>query len=157
MGKDLIGDVYGIDTKEGLALVQIARFGKDKTSLGLVRVLDGFASNTSASTIESIVQKKELFFLQWPMGFARIRRLKKMIHPLGNYALPQGIVLPTTFRTENRRKDGTTEWLTVTEEYVWGKGDIQNDAYLQLSPWEVWSVPDLVEQLENHWRLNDWH
>ena len=68
-----IGHIYGLHTKNGIVILQLAEAPETPTSLQLTRICDGFLSEPyNDDDISRIVRKKELFFLETPL---------RIIHP----------------------------------------------------------------------------
>lgn len=147
------GHVYGLSTRKGIAILQLAEEPETPTSLQLTRVCDGFLNKSySDDDISRVVCKKELFFLDTPLRIIKSRsKLYKQFFAFDKpFSLPDGICLPQEQRGFTVLNDGTVKWYkkhrgSNYREFV---TELTPD-FLCLSPDNCWSLPDLREFLES--------
>ena len=154
--RQLVGRVYGLKTKRGIALLQIVTV-PSPTSLRLTRICDGFLQEgyTDEDILE-ILNKKELFFMDTCLGFTKKSKLYQEFFVFDKvYDIPDNMVLPTAFRGYQQSPfypNGGFWYYKTGPDWRWRKvgGDPSEltDEYLSLPPDSAWSFPNLQEFLE---------
>lgn len=147
------GHIYGLNTRKGIAILQLAEEPETPTSLQLTRICDGFLNKPySDEDILHIVCKKELFFLDTSLRIIKPRsKLYKQFFAFDKpFTLPVEICLPQVQRGFSVLNDGTIRWYKKRRgsnyrEFI---TELTPD-FLRLSPDNCWSLPDLCEFLEN--------
>jgi len=146
-----IGDVFSIPLTNGLGFIQCVKEAP-KTECEVLRVLPGIYSESEE--IQTIIEKKEIFFTQLAMKYA----LKKnMISFIGNFPVPNDTQVPRHYRTEHHIGTEFVCWhivdsVTLKRESVKTLSPEQK----KLSEWDFISIPDLVEKIESNWTPEKW-
>lgn len=154
------GHVYGLNTKKGIALLQLAEDPETPTSLQLMRVCDGFLNEPyNDEDISDVISKKELFFLYTPLrSIKRNGKVYKTFFAFDKpFQLPSEMDLPQFLRGYTVLNDGTVKWYkkSRTSNYREFVRDLTSD-FLQLSPDNCWGLPDLRDFLENGLTISDY-
>lgn len=156
----MAGHVFGLKTKKGVALLQLAEEPETPTSLQLMRVCDGFLNAPyNEEEIARIIQRKELFFLNTPLRSVGPRSAvyKEYFAFDMPFPLPEDVRLPEVLRGFTVLNDGTVKWYKKRRksnfrEFV----RALTPDFWQLSPEECWSLPDLCEFLESGKAISDY-
>lgn len=154
------GHIYGLKTRKGIALLQLAEEPILQTDLQLTRICDGFLQEGYTNEdMMRIVENKELFFMETPLHIIKPRsRLYQMYIAFDQpWELPDGVVLPLFQRGFVASNDGTVKWYkkqrgSNNRVFV---GELTPD-FLELSPDSFWSFPDLCEFLESGKRISEY-
>ena len=154
------GHVYGLKTNKGIAILQLAEEPDSPTSLQQTRICDGFLNGDyTDGDIARIVQRKELFFLDTPLRILSPRsRLYREYFAFDTpLALPETVVLPKFHRGYTVLKDGTVKWYKKRRgsNYRAFVAELTPD-FLELSPDQCWSLPDLRGFLETGKTISDY-
>lgn len=155
-----IGHIYGLNTRKGIALLQLADEPETPTSLQLTRICDGFLNdNYTDDDVATIIQKKELFFLETPLRIIKPRsKLYRTYFAFDKpFTLPKTVVLPDFQRGFVVLNDGNIKWYkkrrgSNTREFV---TEMSPD-FLTLSPDSSWSLPDICDFLERNKKIYDY-
>ena len=159
--KNQKGRVFGLKTKKGIAILQIAENTVDSKALYLARVCDGFLNeNYCKAEIQYIIEKKELFFLYTPLTkvLSKKNRIYKEFLAFDCYFdVPISVKMPEYLRGYTIDNKGEIHW------YIRRRGDYYRTYidkvsldFLELSPDDVWSLPDLQEFLEAGKKIQDY-
>ncbi|MFC4322018.1 hypothetical protein [Litchfieldia salsa] len=147
-----IGDVFQIETSKGLAFFQYVL--KHDSMGSLIRILPNLHKDNNTDKINELVEQKELFFIHFPVG-AALRR--KIVCKVGNFQIPNGLVLPTKFRDKHIVRSEFISWHIVDyETYQIESVKKLTDEQLKLSPMGTWNDTLLIERLEEGWTLDKW-
>lgn len=154
------GHIFGLNTKKGIAIMQIAEEPVSSSSLLLTRICSGFLDeHYTDEDIFGIVSRKELFFMNMPLQM--IGRKSKIYSEYfafdKPFQLPSAVVLPKYLRGYTVLNDGTVHWYKKRRgsnfrRYV---KNLKPD-FLQLSPDTCWSLPDICEFLESGKTIADY-
>ena len=107
------GHIYGLKTKNGIAILQLSEEPETPTSLQLTRVCDGFLEGEyTDEDILRIVRRPERFFLETPLRAIgpRSRVYREFFAFDRPFALPDGLELPKYQRGFVVRSDGSVQW-----------------------------------------------
>ena len=109
--------------------------------------------------ITRIIESRELFFMETPLHIIKRRsKLYKMFFEFDQQCgLPQTVQLPVFQRGYVVLSDGTVRWYKKRRndnrrEFV----DELTPEFLELSPDNFWSFPDLCEFLESGKKISDY-
>ncbi|MCM3711850.1 hypothetical protein [Sporosarcina luteola] len=130
-----IGDVFGIETSNGIAYFQYVH--KNEVMGSLIRILPNLYQDTNKDLLNTLVKQKELYQIHFPLGAAFTR---KIVSKMGNYPLPKDFVLPEKFRVDHIIKGEFICWHIV--DYAnWQRERVErlNDYQKRLSPWGTWN------------------
>ena len=155
-----VGHVYGLKTNKGIAILQLAEEPDSPTALQQTRICDGFLNGDyTDGDIARIVQRKELFFLDTPLRILSPRsRLYREYFAFDTpLALPETVVLPKFQRGYTVLKDGTVKWYKKRRgsNYRAFVAELTPD-FLERSPDQCWSLPDLRGFLETGKTISDY-
>ena len=147
-----LGDVFGISTNSGIGFIQFVSDTEDNCEL--IRVLIGLYESYEDIS-EEIIKQKERYFLHFPL---RSAFKKKLIHYIGNYNIPQNVIIPRYFRSQTvHPKTNSTSWYIFEEDICKMKHiEVLSNEIIALSDWSVWNDTLLKERLEQNWALEDW-
>lgn len=148
-----IGDVFSIETLNGIAYFQYVHKNEDIGSL--IRILPNLYKDHQKDRLNKFVEQKELYLIHFPLG-AALRR--KIVSKMGNYPIPKDFVLPKNFRSKHIIKGEFICWHVVNYEN-WQRESIEklNENQKQLSPWGTWNDTLLKERLVEGWTLDKWN
>jgi hypothetical protein len=154
-----LGHVYGFKTKNGISLLQLVEIPHGR-SLVLTRICDGFLPpEYIAEDVLRLLNKKELFFLELPLFM--VKRKSKVYQQFFAFdfpsPVPETVQLPAYQRGYTVVNDGTVKWYKKRRgsdfrEFV----PTLTPAFLELSPDNCWSLPDLRTFLEERKRIADY-
>jgi len=143
-----IGDIIELEEDGKKVYLQYVKEAENETLLEKVRVFYRVFDERPID-IYSII-KEDFFFLDFPYRYG-IK--EKGVNLIGNIPLSRDFTIPKRFRTENVFGSG---WRIINEgdrsEVVEGLNDEQK----KLSPYGMWSIPVIFENLKNGWRLENW-
>jgi|SRR5690606_6501736 len=147
--KNEIGDIFTVKTAKGVGFLQLVKPVLHQNDIELIKVFYDFYPKIPQDLNE--VTKGDFYFLKFPINIAH---KQKLVEKIGKVSLPNKFQLPTHFRDENPFGEG---WHIINAKN-WKRQTVLEltDDQRQLSPWSIISYPDLVERLENNWRLEDW-
>ena len=147
-----IGDVFGIETSNGIAYFQYVHKNEDIGSL--IRILPNSYKDNKKDVLNELVEQKELYLIHFPLGAALTRGI---VSKMGNYPIPKDFVLPKKFRDDHIIKGEFICWHIVDYEN-WQREKVEklNDYQKQLSPWGTWNDTLLRERLAEGWTLDNW-
>jgi hypothetical protein len=147
-----IGDVFEIETSNGIAFFQYVHENEDIGSL--IRILPIIHMDNKKGFLNDLVEQKELYFIHFPLG-AALRQ--KIVSKMGNYPIPKDFVLPQKFRDDHSIKGEFICWHIVDYE-TWQREKVEKltDEQKQLSPWGTWNDTLLKERLAENWTLDNW-
>ena len=94
-----IGHIYGLKTRNGIALLQLAEEPVSMTSLQMTRICSGFLQEGyTEEDINRIIESRELFFMETPLHIIKRRsKLYKMFFEFDQQCgLPQTCLLYTS-------------------------------------------------------------
>ena len=131
------GDVFGITTPKGVAIVQLIETPV-KTDFPVIRVLPGL-NDSLPIELESNVKQKELFFLRYPIHVEAKRRTDEYVKYVGNYEIPKQIKWPDFMRAHvTNHLTGIGHW-DIIRRATWGRRGVfkLSDEEKKLSPFEV--------------------
>ena len=144
-----IGDVFEIETSNGIAFIQYVYKNDD---LGpLIRILPGLYKDYKKDLINELVEQKELFLVHFPLGDAL---KQKIVTKIGNYPIPKSFVLPQKFRVSFVE---FSCWHIIDYE-TWNREKVEKltDEQKQLSPWGIWNDTLLKDRIAEGWTLDNW-
>ncbi|PIC62581.1 hypothetical protein CSV79_16305 [Sporosarcina sp. P13] len=146
-----IGDVFGIETSNGIAYFQYVH--KNEEIGSLIRILPNL-NQDNKDEFNKLVEQKELYLIHFPLGDA-LRQ--KIVSKMGNYPIPKEFVLPKKFRVKHIIKGEFICWHIVDYDN-WQRERVEklNDEQKQLSPWGTWNDTFLKERLVEGWTLDKW-
>jgi len=150
MGKIKIGDVFAMETANGMAYLHYVLDGK--TDGDLIRVLPGLYKEEPAD-ISTAVKQPELFLLFFPLKSAFNRNLVSQVFyfPVQNFEKPKFMrtkhIIGQSFLGWHIVNTDTNHRQLVTE---------LSEQQKKLSPWGIWNDTLLKERLENNWTLESW-
>jgi hypothetical protein len=144
-----IGDVFEIETSNGIAFFQYVHKNDDLGSL--IRILPGLYKVYKKDLLNELVEQKELFLIHFPLGGAL---KQKIVTKIGNYPIPHNFVLPQKFR-ESFVKFSC--WHIIDYE-TWNREKVEKltDEQKQLSPWGIWNDTLLKDRIAEGWTLDNW-
>ncbi|NER16781.1 hypothetical protein [Spongiivirga citrea] len=143
-----IGDIIEIEEKGKKAYLQYVKEAKNETLLEKMRVFYEIYDNRPHD-VKSVI-KDDFFFLDFPYRYG-IK--EKGVNLVGNIPLPDNFQLPKQFRTENVFGSG---WRIVNDGGGSKVVEELNDEQKKLSPYGMWNIPEIFENLKNGWRLENW-
>jgi len=147
------GDVFSLNLTNGIGFIQCVKETPPKES-EIIRIVPGVYNKESDLDIDQIVLRKELFFSELPLKYA-LR--KKMIHFVGNFSVPKDSEAPKYYRTEHVIRTEFLGWHIVDSETLHRRLVAKlSPEEKKLSPWGMFSIPDIVERIENNWTPLDW-
>ena len=152
MARLKIGDIFEIITPKGKAYIQYVF--NDETIGALIRVLPGVYDKQPHNLVE-LVNKKEMYFVHFPVKAAN---KLKIIEFIGNFELPNDLVIPKNFRTlEKDRKGNIIRWQIVDYD-TWQRETVNelSEEQKKLSPWGTWNDTLLIERISQGWTLDNW-
>jgi len=144
----IIGDIIEIEEENKKVYLQYVKEAKNETLLEKMRVFYKVYDNRPID-IDSII-KDDFFFLDFPYRYG-IK--EKGVNLIGNIPLPHGFMIPKQFRTENVFGSG---WRIMNEDAKSEVIEELNDEQKKLSPYGMWNIPEIFENLKNGWRLENW-
>lgn len=151
MKKSKVGDLFYLKTAKGKALFQ---YVKETENCELIRILPNIIEKLDEFSSE-ILESKELYFIFFPLHFAMRR---KLIEFIGNYPLPNGLMIPKTFRTEFINPETQkVHWHKIeldTEKYEYIESP--DEEFYELNDWSVWNDTLLRERIEDNWTPQKW-
>ncbi|TCI49560.1 hypothetical protein EVJ30_14635 [Exiguobacterium sp. SH5S13] len=147
-----IGDVFKINTPNGEAYLQYVH--EDKTIGELVRILPGVYEKPPEN-LKEIVSGKEAYLLHCSLKPAK---RQKIIEAISNYDIPPDFKIPRKFRTEITDDEGNLIGWHIVDYVTWYNDVVYEltEEQIQLSPWDTWSYPLLVERVSEGWTLENW-
>lgn len=146
------GDIFEIKTSKGFGYFQYINETPNRGEV--IRVFGGIFFNKEDANLESLINKKELYFLHFPLK-AAIK--KKCVRPVGNFNIPSEVVVPRYYRTKEMVKGEFLGWYIVDRE-TWKRRltqELSNEELL-MSPWGSWNDTLLAERIASGWTLEDW-
>lgn len=149
------GDVFTLETKCGYAYLQCVRDKKDGKQYDMweiVRILPGTHREKSLKIAENLVKCKEVFFLEFMLGYALKDRIVEYI---GSFDVPEESNAPRYYRSELRWPNGEIH-KHIIDSYNKKTIGTWTEEQLDLSPWGMWSVDELIESIEDGWTLDQW-
>lgn len=146
-----LGDVFELETTKGKAYVQFVHDNKDVSEL--IRILPGLFSE--CPDLESIVSKKEEFFVHFPLKAAFKKGIVRFV---GSFELPDGLKLPQKMRTEVVDNNGDLIGWHIVDYSSWQRESISDltEDQKALSPWGIWNDTLLADRLASGWSLENW-
>lgn len=146
-----LGDVFSVETAKGFGVLQLVKLPTNNNEIELVKVFyDLF--NELPTNLEELT-KGEFYYLQIPLKYANNQKLTKRI---GTVPLLDGFKTPKHFRTENPFGKGWNIINVDMDKYEHTSLMKLSREQKKYSPWGTISFPDLVERLEEGWRLENW-
>lgn len=147
------GDVFKLKLNNGVGLIQCVKEAP-KTECEIIRAIPGIYDEEPMREISSIIMKKELFFLQFPVKHAV---KQKLLESIGNFPVPSSSAAPRYFRTEHNIGTNFIAWHIIDSETMQIRSVKNLSAEEQkLSEWDIISIPDLAEKIESGWTPEDW-
>lgn len=141
-----IGDVFGIQTKIGLALFQVTH---RHSQLGhLIRVLEGHFS-VCPEDLEVLVTRPHRFLTFFPVTAAEKRGI---IRKVGSLGVPESCKAFPVFRAAGAtdRKGRVLTWWLWDGSRSWPAGDL-SDEQRKLPIRAVWNDTLLIERIDAGW------
>jgi len=147
------GDVFSLSLTNGIGFIQCVKEAPPKDS-EIIRIISGVYDEKSDLDIDQIVLQKELFFSQLPLKYA-LR--KKMIHFVGNFSVPKDSEAPKYYRDTHVIRSEFLGWHIVDSETLQHRLVAKlSPEEKKLSPWGMFSIPDIVERIESNWTPLEW-
>lgn len=147
------GDVFEIATKRGMAYFQCVKEAKP-TACEVIRILPGVYSSDQAKNLVELVDKAELFFIQFPLKFAVKQNCVKLV---GNYTVPEKVKLPKYYRDKHIVRGEFVSWHIVDAETLKIRAVKElSEEEKHLSPAGIWNDTLLAERIVEGWRPKDW-
>ena len=147
------GDLFEIVTSRGLAYFQCVK-ESPATECELIRILPSITSNIEEVNFNRIVEEKEIFFIQFALKYAVKKKCVKFI---GNFKVPEEVVVPRYFRSIHKIKHEFISWHIVDSETLYRQSvQVLTDEQKKLSPWEIWNDTLLAERIAEGWTLDKW-
>lgn len=143
-----IGDIIELEEDGGKVYLQYVKEAKNETLLEKMRVFYRVYDKRPID-IYSII-KGDFFFLDFPY---RHGINEKGVNLIGNIPLSHDFTIPKRFRTENVFGSG---WRIINEGGGSEVVEELNDEQKKLSPYGMWNIPEIFENLKNGWRLENW-
>lgn len=160
MNRPITGHIFGLKTKKGIAILQLAEEPPAPTALQLTRICNGFLQEPyTDEDISRVVCQKELFFMKTAL---------RCIHPKSKlyrefftfdrpFSLPEKLCLPQYLRGYSVQKDGSVKWYKKRRESRYRRFvSALTPDFLDLSPDSSWSLPDICEFLESGKSIRDY-
>lgn len=147
------GDVFKIKLTTGYGLIQCVK-KSTSTECEIIRVLRGVHQDINDRLVSAVIGSLELFFALIPLKYA----LKsKMILYVTNHPIPVVSEAPKYFRDKHIIRSDFLGWDIVDSETLQRKlvQDLTKEEQ-ELSPWGIFSIPDLVERIEESWVPANW-
>lgn len=147
------GDVFEIKTSNGMGYFQLIK-NATVDDCELIRVFRGTFDNEEDARIENLAATKEAYFIRFPLRYALKRKLVRYI---GNYKVPDEVVIPRFFRSKDMVRGEFISWDIVDSETLKRKLFKElSDEQKKLSPFGVWNDTLLAERIASGWSLEDW-
>jgi len=145
-----LGQIFEVETK--LGKVYIHYVFKDSELGSLVRVLNGVHPKQPDNLTELVEQEHQFVVF---IGLAAGNR-QKMIRCVGNHPVGK-FDKPSFMRTQHVIRGKLLGWHIVNTD-TWQRQLVETLSIEQrrMSPWGVWSIPLLIENLEKGWSLETW-
>ncbi|WP_299244102.1 hypothetical protein [uncultured Aquimarina sp.] len=143
-----LGDIIEIEYEGKLVYLQYVKGAKSKTRLERMRVFFEIYDERPRN-IETII-KDDFFFLDFPY---RHGIKENGIILIGNVPLPKDFVFPQYFRSINPFGKG---WRIINDGGGQEVVEELTEEQKKLSPWGMWTIPLIFENIENGWRLENW-
>jgi hypothetical protein len=152
MRKIQIGDVFEVFTSGGRGYFQYVY--NNRTIGELIRILPGLYLEQPQDLL-SIVMKKELYFIHFPLKAAYKQRLVRLI---GNFSLPIELQLPKKMRDKYSDKNGKLICWHIVDYNTWKNESVKvlTEEQKKLSPWGTWNDTLLIQRLVEGWTLDKW-
>lgn len=112
MKKIEIGDIFEIPTHIGMGYFQCVKEAP-RTECETIRIFYGVYKNVEESNLNQLAKEKEVYFIQFPLKYAVKKNLVKYV---GNYAIPEHLVVPRYYRTEHILRGEFICWHIVDSE-----------------------------------------
>lgn len=150
MARIKIGDIFEIATPRGKAYLHYVH--QDSVTGELIRVLQGLYSERP-SNLDKLAASKERYMISFPLKLATKQKLVELVgnYPLLNFSKPE------LMRTEHIIRGEFLGWHLVDTE-TWQRQLVKtlSSEQKKLSPWGIWNVTLLIENLVNDWSLEKW-
>ncbi len=147
------GDVFEIQTTKGVAYFQCVK-ETPANEVETIRVLPGVYGVTETLDIEKLVEKKELYFIQFVLKYAV---KKKCVKPVGNYKVPEQVIVPRYYRDTHIVRGVFVCWHIVDSETLKRRSvEKLSEEEKMLSEWGVWNDTLLAERIAEGWTLDKW-
>ncbi|MCB9045969.1 MAG: hypothetical protein H6550_07500 [Chitinophagales bacterium] len=150
MNKIKPGDVFEINTARGRAYLHYIYM--DENLGELIRILPGLYSDMPEN-IQEIVQMPERYVLYFPLNLAYKKKIVSLVgsHPVSGYSKPEYM------RSKHLVRNEFLGWHIINTD-TWMRKLVPKLSSKQrkLSPWGIWSIPLLIENLEKDWSLEEW-
>jgi|GEM_PF-926729 len=147
------GDVFEIATSKGLAYFQCVKEAP-ATECETIRILPGTYGNIEQANLENLVNNKELYFIQLTLKYALKQKCIKLI---GNYKVPEHVIVPRYYRSKNMVRGEFVCWHIVDSETLQRRSvEKLSDDEKKLSAWGVWNDTLLAERIAEGWSLDKW-
>jgi hypothetical protein len=146
-----IGDVFELNTPKGKAYLQYV--SQHKGMGELIRILPGLFES-QPETMNSLVEKEEMFFIHFPLKAALKQSIVTFID---KYEVPNAVQIPTRFRDKHVVKGNFICW-HIVDYATWNRKSVDNLSTdeIHLSPWGIWNDTFLIERLVEGWTLEQW-
>lgn len=147
------GDIFEINTKIGFAYFQCVE-ESISTESELIRILPGTYLNELDIDFNELIQKQEVYFIQFPLKYAM---KKKIVRKIGNYIVPKTVVVPTSCRSKHLVRGEFLGWHIVDRKTLRMQLIKElSEEQLKLSPCGMWNDTLIIERIENGWTLDNW-
>lgn len=147
------GDVFEIVTTKGVGYFQCVEEAP-ATECETIRILPGTYKDMEEANLENLVDEKELYFVQFTLKYAV---KKKCIKLIGNFKVPEHVVVPRYYRATHIIRGEFLCWHIVDRETLQRRSvEELSDDEKKLSQWGVWNDTLLAERIAEGWTLDKW-
>ncbi|MDF0708285.1 hypothetical protein [Flagellimonas okinawensis] len=143
-----LGDIIELEEDGKKVYLQYVKEAENETLLEKMRVFYRVYDERPID-IYSII-KDDFFFLDFPYRYG----IKdKGVNLIGNIPLSLDFTIPKRYRTENVFGSG---WRIINEGDKSEVVEELSDEQKKFSPYGMWSIPEIFENLKDGWRLENW-
>jgi hypothetical protein len=147
------GDVFKIITTKGFGYFQCVKETSAK-DCEVIRILPGVYKEDEIVDIGELVEKKELYFIQFPLKYAV---KKKCVKCVANCKVPESVIVPKYYRDKHIVRGEFISWHIIdSETFQIHSVEKLSDDEKRLSPAEIWNDTLLAERIAEGWTLDKW-
>ncbi|WP_062061778.1 hypothetical protein [Aquimarina longa] len=143
-----LGDIIELEQDGKKVYCQYLKEVEDDNTLEGVRIFYDVYTDRPKN-IESVI-KDDFFFLKLPLKYG-IK--EKGVTLMDNVPLPKDLAFPKSFRRENMFGSG---WRILFAEGGSEVVEELSEEQKKYPPYGHWNIPEIFENLENGWRLENW-